>query len=309
MVFTTVNGAFDELLKRIELNPDRVQKVAGRYKSVKETLEAGIPGCEVFQIGSFQRKTKIRPDDENEGLDIDVGVCIKEFTEYASGGVIPSQALVKVDTAISENNNYAKMNLKKDMPTVALKYADGFLIEFVPCYKSVGRHYHRDSPPYCYIVGKDGSSWQPADYVYDATIISGLNQVPAVKQLLVPSIKMIKRYIRNLNLSLKSFHVEMLCALIIPNLIADWTNRNLRFGFHHILAFFLSGVYAFMQDSVSIPGSYSPAVDSGLSQLKLIELGLVLKRKGDNALKICEMTDEGEALGNWRIFFGEPFPA
>jgi hypothetical protein len=311
MVLTTVNSAFDELLKRIELNPTRVQLVASRYKAIKERLESEIHRCEVFQIGSFQRKTKIRPDDENEGLDIDIGVCLNNFTEYAKDdeGVSPSQALNKVMLALEKDKTYKLMKPEKDVPTVTLEYSDGLRIEIVSCYRSVGRHFHRNSPPYCYIIGKDNNSWQTADYDYDAQVISGLNQVESVKQALVPSIKMVKRFLHNYRSPLKSFHVEVLCATIIPSEIIYWESLNYTWHYNHVLALFLSKAHELLKGPISLAGSYSVPVDSNINDQQMSHLGKILSQLGDRAWTLCKLPNSSSTIGQWAEFYGEPFPA
>ena len=86
MAFATVADAFLELLKRIELNPARVTLASQRYNSVKTTIESALPGKAVSQIGSFQRKTKIKPADLGDALDIDAVVNFGRFYKYAGAG-------------------------------------------------------------------------------------------------------------------------------------------------------------------------------------------------------------------------------
>ena len=86
MAFQTVNEAFEELLRRIELNPARVELASQRYSAVKNTIERVLPGKYVSQIGSFQRKTKIRPIDLGDSLDVDAVVSFGRFTQYATDG-------------------------------------------------------------------------------------------------------------------------------------------------------------------------------------------------------------------------------
>jgi hypothetical protein len=149
----------------------------------------------------------------------------------------------------------------------------------------------------------------PADYDYDAAIISGTNNLPAIAQALVPSIKMIKGFLRNAEPSLKSFHTEVLVAVTIPKAIADWNLRNLKWGYQHVLAQFLTAAPECLAGPIAIPGSYSPAIDSDLSAYGLQQIAARLKKCGEVAWRICKIEDDGEALDLWRKFYGEPFPA
>src|SRR5260370_12200907 len=69
--------AFAAALSRIELNPTRVQLASQRYNAIKQVIEQALPGKTVTQIGSFQRRTKIRPLDLRDQLDIDLLVKFK----------------------------------------------------------------------------------------------------------------------------------------------------------------------------------------------------------------------------------------
>jgi len=143
----------------------------------------------------------------------------------------------------------------------------------------------------------------------NGSVITGLNQSDVVQGTLVPSAKMVKAFIRGQNLGLKSFHIEILCALVIPQAIAYWEAKGLYWGYQHVLAHFLSEVLDFMTGPVSLPGSYSLPVDSGFSRRELLKCGRYLARLGELAWKICELGDTPEALNLWREFFGEPFLA
>ncbi|MFZ5634694.1 MAG: SMODS domain-containing nucleotidyltransferase [Bacillota bacterium] len=309
--FQNVNAAFGELLRRIELNPTWVQLASQRYNGVKNQIERALPGKYVKQVGSFQRKTKIRPLDPDDPLDIDAIVCFGSFHHYAppGQGITPAMALDIVRRALVGNGAYKIMSPLADAPTVVLEYADGFKIELAPCFVDKTGQYEHPGGPDCYIVGTTSDSWYPADYDYDASVITRLNQSFSVQGAFVPSVKLVKAFIRGQNLGLKSFHSEILCALVIPRAIAYWEAKDLYWGYQYVLAHFLSEVVDFMTGPVSLPGSYSLPVDSGFSKSELLERGHYLARLGELAWKICELGDTPEALNLWREFYGEPFPA
>lgn len=307
----TIAGGFDELFTRIELNPTRVKLASQRYDSVRRQIQSALPGTRVFQVGSFQRHTKIRPVTDSDPLDVDVAVCFGDFYHYVfdGSGIYPRQALEATKMTLTQDGTYEAMEPESDAPTVVLEYFDGFKIEVIPCYRDLTGAYSRQPGPACYVVGSAAGNWVPADYDYDAACISGANQNPAVLQALVPSIKMIKRFLRNYGIGLKSFHAEILCALTVPLAVADWNGRNLRWGSQHVLAYFLSQAHRYLTGPVALPGSFSPPVDSGLSIYGLLEIGQKLAKFGEIAWKICKVEDEEQALDLWRQFYGDPFPA
>src|SRR6266478_2779040 len=158
MAIVSVDEAFKELLRRIELNPARVELASQRYNAVKESIETALPGKTVRQIGSFQRKTKIRPADLSDRLDIDVVVSFGSFYHYAptgsQGGVSPAFALEIVRQGLRRNETYRVMPQSQDHPTIRLEYADQMAIEMVPAYEDLtGQHPHGLGHPACYIVG------------------------------------------------------------------------------------------------------------------------------------------------------------
>jgi len=315
MPVSTVREAFAQLLKRIELDSTRVSVASQRYNAVKARIESSLASKRVSQVGSFQRKTKIRPIDQNAKLDIDAKVSFGQARNFAPmvQGITPQLALEIVREALAADKTYRLMKPESDAPTVVLEYADGFKIELIPCYEDLTGTHPRVFGPPCYLIGDSCGRWVAADYDYDAQVITGLNQSEALVQALVPAIKIVKVLLRNLFVGLKSFHIEVLCALTLPITIADWQNRSLNWGFQHVVAHFLKQVRRQLIGPVSLPGSYSPAVDSDLSPVRLQQLGSALEKLGATAWRICELDDKQNntrsALDCWRRFFGDPFPS
>ena len=148
----------------------------------------------------------------------------------------------------------------------------------------------------------------PADYDYDAAYISELNQAQGVNKHLVPFIKILKAYFRNMNVTLKSFHAEILAAKIVPGLLIDWESQNLTWGYHHLLAGFLTQASTFLSGPVSLSDSHSSVMDSGLSVSELSRIASYLTGHGNQAWSICQTKDESKAVLEWSKFIGTPFP-
>jgi hypothetical protein len=307
MPVASVDEAFKELLRRIELNPSRVALASQRYDAVKASIESALPGKTLHQIGSFQRKTKIRPADLSDKLDVDVVVSFGRFFQYAlpgTEGVSPSKALQIVRQAIRSNDIYSVMPQQEDHPTIRIEYADQMAIEFVPAYEDLtGQHDHGPNGPICYIVAGSPYTWKTADYDYDAQIISGLNALS--DETLVPTVKLVKAYFRNATVPLKSFHTEILVANAIPGLVSEWKGKGYRYGYHHLLAGFLSRVSQTITNPAVLHGSFSPPIDSSLNLTTLASLGTFLTARAEAAWSLCKTN----AIYGWREFFGEPFPS
>ena len=72
MPVASVDDAFRELLSRIELSPFRLILASQRCNAIKASIESVLPGTTAHPIGSFERKTKIRPADHSDQLDVEV---------------------------------------------------------------------------------------------------------------------------------------------------------------------------------------------------------------------------------------------
>jgi len=310
MPLLSVDEAFGELLHRLELNQSRVALASQRYNAVKATIEGALPGKTLRQVGSFQRKTKIRPVGLGDQLDVDAVVSFGRFTHYAppnSAGTTPSKALDIVRRALSSNQTYRVMPQEQDHPVVRLQYADQMAIELIPAYEDyTGQHPRGPNEPACYIVGTASGSWRPADYDYDAQIISVLNALS--KSKLVPTIKLAKAYSRHVTVPLKSFHIEVLVANIIPPTVTAWESKNYSYGYPHLIASFLSQVPYFVTKPATLQGSYSPPVNSDLSVSTLSSVGAFLAGRAEVAWRLCA-DKSAAALAGWRDFFGELFPS
>ncbi len=306
----TVNQAFDELLSRLELNQARIDLASQRYAAVKGHLETALPGKTVRQIGSFQRRTKIHPGAVNGPWDIDVAVCFDDVTAYATdgNGITPQKSLDIVRAALTSNQNYKVMGPVRDAPVVVLKYADGFKIELVPCYRERTGKYPRPGGPAAYIVPSPQNAWVPADYDFDAQLISSLNQTAAAGNL-VPAIKLVKGFVRAQSLPLKSFHIEVLCAAVVPDLVRGWKLTGILWQTQHLFAHTLTGLAQMLHQPASLPGSHSVAADSGFGPAERAHYAAVFDKYAGCARKALELDEAAGVVDLWRQIYGEPFPA
>jgi hypothetical protein len=304
MPVASVDEAFGELLRRIELSPFRVKLASQRYNALKASIEGALPGKALHQIGSFHRGTKIRPADLSDQLDFEVLVSFGLFSQSSAPdkeGFTPSRVLNILRLAIRSNETYRVMPQRQDQLTVRLEYADQMAIDLLPAFEDPRwQHFHGPDHPNCFVVGRSPFTWIAADYDYDAQIISRLNA--QAEEKLIPTIKLVKVYLRNASVPLKSFHTEILVANILPNLISEW--KGYRYGYHHLLAGCLSEVSTTITSAAVLRGSSSPPIDSGLSYTALSSLAPFLAGRAEAAWQLCR----ANTINGWHEFFGEPFP-
>lgn len=307
-----VAAAFAAYFSRIELNPARAQLASERYNAVKTAIEAASPDLKVRQIGSFQRKTKIRPRSLGDGLDVDALVVLGEARTYSSDGTgtTPVAAQDRVFRALTASKIYRVMRPVKDAPTVMLEYEDrdGFTIELVPAFVELTGKYPRPGGPPCYIIAGANGQWIPADYDYDAAVITGLNRSPAVQGTLVPMIKLAKMFFRTMQLEWKSFHIEVLAATLLPRILESWEARGLTWDYPEAFGALLQLLPNAMTNAAALPGSFSPPVVSGIEPGLLDRAAAYVRNRADAARQNLESAD-AEALVAWREFFKDAFPA
>jgi hypothetical protein len=229
-----VGRAFGELLSRLELNPTRSALASQRYNAIKSVVEGSLSGATVRQIGSFQRRTKIRPIDFSDQLDVDALVVLGDSFAVRDGGVTTNSALASVLNVLRRSGIYGEMDPKADAPVIVLDYADSFRMELAVGYRDLTGARPRAGNP-CYLVS-GANGWLPADYDYDAAVIQRLNQDPRVGGRLVPTIKVLKHLVRANGIPLKSFHLEILAALILPTAVAEWAQGGATWGIEHAVA-------------------------------------------------------------------------
>lgn len=306
----TVNQAFDEVLRRLELNQTRIDLASQRYAAVKGQIESALPGKKVKQIGSFQKQTKIRPVSDGDKWDIDIAVCFGDVTRYAAqgDGITPKRSLEIVRGALRSNEIYKVMDPSPDAPVVALEYYDGFKIELVPCYRELTGLYPRPAGPVPYIVPTSDGRWVPADYDYDAAHVSGLNQGAAAGHL-IPMIKLFKGFVRSHALPLRSYHVEALAAKLVPQSVALRRLAGIPIDYHRLFAHLLEHSVDLLVADLKIGESYTGKVDSGLSPGQLVDAKARLTKCAELAKRINELPAATDVVGYWRELYGDPFPA
>src|SRR5208283_3648625 len=104
----------------------------------------------------------------------------------------------------------------------------------------------------------------------------------------------------------KSFHTELLVATIVPSIITEWDAKNYSYGYEFILGQFLRAASQVLTIPVQLQGSYTPPINSNLTQSRLAGLGTFLSGRADEAWRLAKLSDKTQALAGWRNFFGEP---
>lgn len=299
----TVSEAFEEFRQRLELDPGYDQLVQERHDAVRRFLEGRLPGVRTQLIGSLQRRTRIDPLRGLEDFDIDILVELGSFTHFDPlGGVTPAHAIQKVESTLAGSAKYQTMGPYEDEPAIVMPYQDKSSVELVPTYRD--RVPARTPPGRAYWVPRLGR-WELADYDYDAGYISTINQ--SSKGRLIPVIKMLKAWRRHLVPGLRSYHLEVMAAAIVPATLRFYEARYQAVSWPLLVHGFLVCTISEVTKPARIPGSLSEPADYYLSYDDRQAISQRIKTCADWAqATFGEINSKGIEM--WGRLFGPPFP-
>jgi hypothetical protein len=299
----TVSEAFEEFRQRLELDPGYDQLVQERHDAVRRFLEGRLPGVRTQLIGSLQRRTRIDPLRGLEDFDIDILVELGSFTHFDPlGGVTPAQAIQTVESALVGSATYQTMGPYEDEPAIVMPYQDKSSVELVPTYRDwVPAHTPMGRAYWVPRLGR----WELADYDYDAGYISTINQ--SSKGRLIPVIKMLKAWRRHLVPGLRSYHLEVMAAAIVPGTLQFYEARYQAVSWPLLVHGFLVGATNEVTKPAQIPGSLSQPADYYLSDDDRQSIRHQINTCADWARVTFEETNS-KAIEMWGRLFGPPFP-
>lgn len=306
---TTVAQSFDEFRSKLELNASLQNAVSTHHNAVRKWIENYGLNIETQLIGSLQRKTRIQPRADKDSFDIDILVKLGSFGSWLAGGITPSDALDKVENIVSQNTTYNLMGPETDSPTIVIEYADNLKVELVPAYlDNIG--YTSEGTPLPptgrgYWIPMN-NKWIMADYDYDAEYITTQNQTS--NGYLVPLIKMLKAAKRYRFDHMESYHLEILLANFIIEIIDSYEKRREQISFPKIVADCFLMLSIKIINSVKIPGSKSPPGDAYMLPFKKHQLAQMFKEISDYCYILLGLEDR-QAIEGWQKVFGESFPS
>ncbi len=302
----TLAEAFEAFRPRLELAESYQRVVEARHSAVRSYLEGNLPGARTQLIGSLQRKTRINPPKGLEGFDIDILVELGSFIRWlspAEGGISCAAALEAGERALASNLIYRSKGIEEDRPAIIVPYTDGSYVEIVPAYRD--RFPDHQPTGRAYLVPRT-SRWVLADYDFDAAAISEANK--NIGGRLIPCIKMLRAWRRNLAPALRTYHLEVLALSIIPEVLKYFQTNNLDVSWPKLLASFFTVGKEVIKQPAKIPGSLSEPADYYLTAAERNRLAELMKVCGEAAAASLQMNDT-PAIERWRKILGDPFPA
>lgn len=298
-----VEDALVTTLSRIELDQTRVQRASQHYGAIKEWVESRLE-VELRQVGSFQRSTKIRPT-TGDSIDIDAVVCWGDATYICNSpgqGLTGPDALQQIHNVLIQHPTYGVKNLSIDSPVVTINYASEFSVELIPCFRNRVPPHNSFRNPASYLITNSIGGWEDADYDYDSEFITSANKNADGK--VVPAIKLLKRFLRNNNIELKSFALEILVATLMVPTIVECRKAGVVCKWGDIICVFLNLAPNILTQPLTIPGSQSMPVIVPNAH----EIARHMSKLGEYCMYLNKLPDSQSKFDSWRQFYGEPFP-
>jgi hypothetical protein len=281
--------------------------ITTHHSAIRKWIESFDPSIKTQLIGSLQRQTRIRPRSDDL-FDIDILVILGTFDRWVPfGGILPGNALSKVEEIVSDNARYEKIGAETDSPAVSIEYADKVKIELVPAYiDNIGQ-----TSAGILTLPKGRGYWIPrnnqwviADYDYDADYVTALNK--KMDGYLIPAIKMLKAMKRKHFSNFKSYYLEILACRIMPKIIAYWKERNYEFYYPQLLWASLFLAKDDLQDRMIIPGSKCLDGYISFEEREFLKSKFnTLSQLAENALSL----EDSKAIVVWKEIIDEPFPS
>lgn len=308
-----LNDAFLTLKNNLELTDTFGDTISQRHNAVRSAIEnLGRSDIETKLIGSLQRQTRVHPR-PGDVFDIDILVVLGSFYNWLQpgdpNGITPQMAMESAHSLVEESDRYGAMDPQQDRPTVTFSYADDVKVELVPAYKDkIGRspagvsHTPADRG---YWIPNSSGGWDFADYDYDAAYVSAVNKNSG--GVFIPLVKMLKAIKRTHFPAIKSYHLEVVAANVVPGILADFQRRNVAVTYPNLIAAFLHGSDNHLFVPLKLPGSNSPAVEPDpLAKVQIADVLTSLKEQSKQALLTGSETEKQRT---WREIFGDAMPA
>jgi SMODS domain-containing protein len=291
---TTVPKAFDEFSAK--LNPTDAQEsmLATRRTAVegylKDSFGAGsnMPLTTLRIIGSAGRKTLIRPVD-----DLDVFAVFDDSQVWDTYRLNSQKLITRVRNALS---GYSIQTVGTRGQAVRLFYTSGPNVDITPAFP-VGNPLLGGVNGYVIPAG-DGS-WVRTDPYEHHDFMAARNQ--ELGGHLKPLVRKLKRWNNVHSKRLKSFHLEMLTQRSFSSM-----NGNSRSALE--MFFYYAGVFLHVND----PAGYSGDLASGLTANQEQAIKQSFSTAYNHVLSARAAESRGdvtEACRQWRIVFGNEFPA
>lgn len=290
----TVAQAFSEFAEKLRPTQAQDEAIATRRANVERFLasaypaDSSMPLTQLRVIGSAGRKTLIRPVD-----DIDVFAVFDDRQVWRQYEHDSKQLLYRVRDAL---DGYRVQMVGARGQAVRLFYSDAPAVDITPAFPF--NHWLFGSQEGFVIPHGDGK-WMRTDPYVHHDFMAKRNK--ALENHLKPLIRLLKRWNIAHSKRLGSFHLELIAADVFGRMSGNM-RLNTVFFFEH------AGRHLGVKD----PAGYSGNLAAALTSKQREDIERSFAHAHEHAVRAQEgdeREDVAEALRQWRIVFGDEFPA
>jgi len=283
---TTIISAFQQLQSNLEISGLQRSTVSSRQQNVREALEGELVVLDSFLTGSYSRATMIAPLNE---ADIDVFVVL-DSSYFESDG--QANLLDKVRRVLIKTYPQTP-KISRNGQAVTVTFSD-FIVDVVPAFNRKGGGYLIPNS-----VTKEWVSTNPKTHVELMN-----NQNGRHDDDLVPLVKMIKGWNRDINHAFVSFYLELITIEILHNAtITDFSSG---------MRFFLDKGRERIKTKVNDPVPFGGQIN-GLRNARTVDDAVNRFTTAYNRARLAEQyATDGRvqpAIEEWSKIFGAYFPA
>lgn len=283
---TTITTSFQKLKENLEITGLQKSTVSTRQENVRDVVADEMDVLDSFLTGSYSKSTMIAPLSE---ADVDIFIVLdpKYYELNGQAGLLDKikRALLKTYTKTPK--------ISRNGQAVTITFTD-FIVDVVPAFNRKGGGY--------LIPDSVQKVWIATNPKIHVDIIASENKNHNGD--LVPIVKMIKGWNKNINDDFVSFYLELLAIKIFKNVTISDYPSGMRF-------FFDKGREAIKykaQDPVEYGGQINPlkncqTVDNAVGRFE------TAYNRAIKAERYAENGNIENAVEEWKKIFSDYFPA
>jgi hypothetical protein len=288
---TSIEESFSKLRQNLEISDYQKTTVSIRQQGVREVLEREVTLVDSFLTGSYARHTLISPLKE---ADVDIFVVLDAKYFYQYNGTNGGQAgLLDFIKRILLKTYTRTPSISRNGQAITIAFSE-FKIDVVPAFNRKGGGY--------LIPNANTQKWIETDPKVHVRLMSDQNAIH--NDDLIPLIKMIKGWNREVDNAFHSFYLELIAIDILKNV----TITNFSSG---MLYFFEHGREK-VKYTATDPAGYGSNVQ-GLNTLSGVTAAVNLFQNAYSKALAAEFYSKaGEirsAIEMWQKIFGKYFPS
>ncbi len=282
----TILESFGKLKTNLEITELQQSTVSTRQQNVRKAVENELNVLDSFLTGSYSRHTMIAPLKE---ADIDVFVVLdqKYYEDDGQASLLDKLRKVLLKTYPET------LKISRNGQAVTITFSD-FIVDVVPAFDRKGGGYLIPNS-----ITKEWISTNPKIHVEVMT-----NENSRHNGDLVPIVKMIKGWNRNINHAFVSFYLELLALKIFKDVpILDYPS-----GMRYFFDKGREGIKYKVKDPVEYGGQINRfdnvfTVDEAVSRFE------TAYNRAKKAEEYEQVGCTEYAINEWRKIFGDYFPA